>query len=158
MKIGELAKRSGMATSRIRFYESNGLIQTVLRQANGYREYPPETLTVLEIITSAQKAGFALDEIRSLLPADMSSWEHEKLIDALEQKVGEIDALEKRLSQNKAHLIALIEDVRNRPEGLDCAGNAKRLLGRMREGVSAMASTESDDASQQSEVGHQPID
>lgn len=150
MKIGELAKRSGMATSRIRFYESNGLIQTVLRQANGYRKYPPETLTVLEIITSAQKAGFALDEIRSLLPEDISSWEHEKLIAALEQKVEEIDALEKRLSQNKAHLIALIEEVRNRPEGLDCAANAKRLLGRMREGVSAMASTEANDVGRQS--------
>lgn len=44
MKIGELAKRSGLAASRIRFYEKIGLLKTVKRSANGYRSYPPETL------------------------------------------------------------------------------------------------------------------
>ena len=132
MKIGELAKRTGLTASRIRFYESNGLLRTVERQANGYREYPEEALTALEIITSAQDAGFSLDEVRSLMPTGTSPWEHEKLIPALEQKVADISALEGRLAQSKAHLIALIDGVRNRPEGLDCADNAKRLLGRMR--------------------------
>ena len=139
MKIGELAKRSRLTASRIRFYESNGLLRTVERQANGYRDYPQEALTALEIITSAQAAGFALDEVRSLMPSGAAPWEHDKLIPALEQKVADISALEKRLAQSKADLISLIEGIRDRPEGLDCDGNAKRLLGRMREGVAATA-------------------
>lgn len=147
MKIGELAKRTGLTTSRIRFYESNGLLQTVERQANGYREYPEEALMVLEIITSAQNAGFSLDEVRSLMPSGVSAWEQDKLIPTLERKVAEIAALEKRLAQSKAHLISLIDGVRNRPEGLDCAGNAKRLLGRMRVGVSAVDLMKPDEGS-----------
>jgi len=81
MKIGELAKRTGLATSRIRFYEQSGLLPTVQRQENGYREYGPEALWMLEIISTAQSAGFALDEIRSLLPDSRSTWQHEALLE-----------------------------------------------------------------------------
>ncbi len=134
MKIGELAQRSGLSASRIRFYESAGLLHTVERSANGYRDYAAETLTVLEIITGAQKAGFSLDEIRSLMPSATSALEPDKLLAALAQKVADIEALEKRLAHNRAHLLALMDGIRNRPEGLDCAGNAQRLLGRIRNG------------------------
>ena len=41
MKIGELARRTGLAPSRIRFYEASGLI-AAQRQSNGYRDYPAE--------------------------------------------------------------------------------------------------------------------
>ena len=67
MKIGELAEQSGVAASRIRFYEASGLLQPAQRQANGYREYTPDTLTRLEIILCAQGAGFSLEEIRQWL-------------------------------------------------------------------------------------------
>lgn len=137
MKIGELAKRSGLTASRIRFYESEGLIETATRQANGYREYSAGSLMALEIITNAQKAGFSLGEIRSLLPSTQVAMDHDKLAAALEQKVADIEALEKRLSQTKAQLLALIDDVRKRPDGLDCAANAERLLGRMRGDISS---------------------
>ncbi|WP_218673453.1 MerR family transcriptional regulator [Chromobacterium haemolyticum] len=73
MKIGELAKRAGMAASAIRFYEAKGLLKIASRQANGYRDYPPEALTLLTIINDAQQAGFSLEEIKRLLPADVSS-------------------------------------------------------------------------------------
>ncbi|EPA93921.1 HTH-type transcriptional regulator CueR [compost metagenome] len=43
MRIGELAKISGLAPSRIRFYEASGLIKSVARKANGYRDYAPDT-------------------------------------------------------------------------------------------------------------------
>ena len=67
MRIGELAKISGLAPSRIRFYEASGLISSVERKANGYRDYAPDTEWVLEIITGAQAAGFSLEEIRQLM-------------------------------------------------------------------------------------------
>lgn len=59
MNIGTLAKRSGLAPSRIRYYERAGILKTVQRKANGYRSYPEETLVVLGLITTAQAAGFS---------------------------------------------------------------------------------------------------
>jgi DNA-binding transcriptional MerR regulator len=135
MKIGELAKRTGLAPSRIRFYEAQGLLKAVSRRANGYREYPPEALLVLGIITCAQQTGFSLHEIRQLLPEDLSHWQHDALLGALHKKVADIEAMESQLRQSKAHLRALIQSIQNKPEEMDCADNAKRVFEEMqREG------------------------
>ncbi|WP_313026789.1 MerR family transcriptional regulator [Pseudomonas lopnurensis] len=133
MKIGELAKLSGLAASRIRFYESSGLIKPVERKANGYRDYGPEAVWILEIITGAQNAGFSLEEIRNLLPASADAWQHGELLDSLKRKVSEIEVLQKRLEQNKAQLLAVIEGIETKPEGMRCAENTQRLLNRFRE-------------------------
>ena len=53
MKIGELAKRSGLSPSRIRFYESVGLLKAVQRQPNGYRTYPDQAVLVLAVPSAA---------------------------------------------------------------------------------------------------------
>jgi DNA-binding transcriptional MerR regulator len=58
LRIGELARRSGLSTSRIRFYEAKGLINVVSRKANGYREYAADALIILGIIVGAQQTGF----------------------------------------------------------------------------------------------------
>ena len=134
MKIGELARRSGLSQSRIRFYESIGLLRTVERRPNGYRTYPSEAVVVLDLIATAQKAGFSLDEIRTLLPPDLEQWEHGALIAALSRKVADIEALEARLAQSKQQLVALIADIEARPGDIDCAANARRVLARMLDG------------------------
>jgi len=131
MKIGELAKRSGLTPSRIRFYESIGLLKMVDRRPNGYRTYPPDALVVLELIATAQKAGFSLDEIRTIVPGDLDQWDHESLLPALRRKVVEIEGLEARLARSKAQLIALIDDIEAKPDDVDCAANARRVLTRM---------------------------
>ncbi len=131
MNIGELAKRTGLTTSRIRFYESAGLLKVVERRPNGYRSYPSEAALMLELITTAQKAGFSLDEIRLLLPPDLKQWNHEALLEALQQKVTDIEALETRLVQTKAQLVTLIGDIKARPGDIDCAANAQRVLSRV---------------------------
>ncbi|WP_176594320.1 MerR family transcriptional regulator [Sphingobium sp. EM0848] len=130
MNIGELAKRSGLSQSRIRFYESIGLLR-VDRKPNGYRTYPTEAVLVLDLIASAQRAGFSLDEIRTLLPTDLEHWEHDALIGTLRAKVADIEALEARLTQSKAHLIAVIADIEAKPDHLSCAANARRVLSRL---------------------------
>jgi DNA-binding transcriptional MerR regulator len=128
MNIGELAKRTGLTNSRIRFYERAGLLQTVDRRANGYRTYPPEAVLVLELITTAQQAGFSLDEIRKLLPPGLDRWDHATLIEALRRKVADIEALETRLKRSKARLVALLADIEAKPDDIDCATNARRVL------------------------------
>lgn len=131
MKIGELAKRTGMAASAIRFYESRGLLKVASRQANGYRDYPPEAVAVLTIISDAQQAGFSLDEIKQLLPADVSSWQHDTLIATLQRKIADIETLQVRLTQNKAHIQSLIQLIESKPEDMDCKLNAARVIASM---------------------------
>jgi DNA-binding transcriptional MerR regulator len=128
MKIGELARRSGLSTSRIRFYEAEGLLNVVSRKANGYREYPADALMILGIIIGAQRTGFALDEIRQILPADLGNWRRGELMDALRRKIADIEQMEKRLGQSKKQLRALIRKIEGRSDGPGCAENTKQLL------------------------------
>jgi DNA-binding transcriptional MerR regulator len=133
MKIGELARRSGLATSRIRFYEASGLI-AARRQANGYRVYPEQTLQTLGIITQAQQSGFSLEEIRRLLPDPVEqSWPHDGLLAALRRKVEEIEAMQARLAQNRSQLLAIIAGIESKPEDMLCSDNAERVLAGLRE-------------------------
>lgn len=131
MKIGELAKRSGLAASRIRFYEKIGLLKTVKRSANGYRSYPPETLLVLELITNAQDAGFSLDELSSLLPTDLGQWEHGALLETLKTKIRDIEAMQERLAASKAKLLEVMAKIESKPDDMACANNARRVMSEM---------------------------
>jgi DNA-binding transcriptional MerR regulator len=131
MKIGELSERSGLNPSRIRFYESIGLFTMAERQPNGYRVYRDEAVLVLKLIATAQEAGFSLDELRLLLPTDMAAWQHGTLVDTLRRKIEEIEALQAKLALSKAHLVALVADIEGKPQGMDCATNAQRLLAKI---------------------------
>lgn len=131
MKIGELAQRTGLAPSRIRFYERIGLLKAVNRQANGYRSYPEDAVLALKLIAVGQRAGFSLDELRALLPGDLASWEHGALLDTLRRKVRDIEALQAQLAQSKAHLVELTAQIEARPQDMDCAANARRVLSEM---------------------------
>lgn len=132
MKIGELAQRSGIAASTIRFYEAKGLLKAVPRQINGYREYPQDAVLLLSLIAGAQQAGFTLDEIKQVLPPDLTSWQHEELVSMLQKKIHDIEAMEAKLRATKSQLQMLVHRIENKPEGMDCADNAKRVLNELK--------------------------
>lgn len=142
MKIGELAELTDLAPSRIRFYEKIGLLKTVNRKANGYRSYPPEAVTVLNLITTAQQAGFSLDELRTLLPPNLADWDHSSLLEALQQKVRDIDEIQARLAQSKAQLQEVLAEIEAKPEDMDCATNARRVLSQFGLGKPDVPATE----------------
>ncbi len=131
MRIGELASRSGLSPSRIRFYEKIGLLRTVDRRANGYRCYPPDALVVLEVIATAQEAGFSLDAIRTLMPANLERWDHAALVSTLRAKLAEIGRLQERLTRTRSRLERLVGEIEARPDDIDCAANARRVLSRL---------------------------
>jgi MerR family redox-sensitive transcriptional activator SoxR len=64
--IGDLAKRSGVATSALRFYEERGLIESA-RNASGHRTYARGVIRRVAFIVFAQRIGLALDEIAAEL-------------------------------------------------------------------------------------------
>ncbi|MBH3421247.1 MerR family transcriptional regulator [Pseudomonas gessardii] len=127
MNIGELARQSGLAASRIRFYEAQGLINQVGRQANGYRRYAPEALQTLQLIQSAQQAGFTLQELKALMPAE-GEHKRDELIQGLERKVLQIEVMQAQLAHSKAQLLGVIEAVRAQPEGVPCSMGQQAVL------------------------------
>ena len=66
LSIGELAERSGVAASALRYYESQGLIEST-RSEGGQRRFARETLRRVSFIRVAQQVGLTLDEIRDAL-------------------------------------------------------------------------------------------
>ena len=118
MKIGELAKRTGMATSKIRFYESAGLLGDVQRKENGFRTYDEQSLVTLTFIQDAQKAGFDLVAIRNMLPQQMpipkSERAQQQLLKRLEERVKAIESVQVRLKQQRSDLLATAAHVQER--------------------------------------------
>jgi MerR family transcriptional regulator, redox-sensitive transcriptional activator SoxR len=71
LTIGQLAERSGVATSALRYYEERGLIGSE-RTAGNQRRYPKSVLRRVAFIRSAQRVGLTLEEVEealSTLPA-----------------------------------------------------------------------------------------
>jgi MerR family redox-sensitive transcriptional activator SoxR len=66
LPIGEIARRAGLATSALRYYERQGLISAV-RTSGGQRRYRRNMLRRLAFIRAAQNVGLSLGEIRTAL-------------------------------------------------------------------------------------------
>jgi MerR family redox-sensitive transcriptional activator SoxR len=62
LPIGEVARRSGVASSALRFYEQRGLISSE-REGSGHRRYPRPVLRRIAFIVFAQRIGLTLEEI-----------------------------------------------------------------------------------------------
>lgn len=62
MRIGELAKASGVSKAALRLYEVRGLLSSA-RSVNGYRHYPASAVERVAHIKIAQALGFSLSEI-----------------------------------------------------------------------------------------------
>ena len=106
LTIGEMALRSGVRTSTLRYYEDRGLISSD-RTAGGQRRYVRETLRRVAVIRAAQILGLTLEEILwalSELPQartpNRQDWERLSRTwrSSLECRIAELEALRDRLS------------------------------------------------------------
>jgi MerR family redox-sensitive transcriptional activator SoxR len=106
LTIGELAKRSGMATSALRFYESKGLI-TSERTDGNQRRYLRSTLRRVALIRAGQEVGLTLGELAAALdtlPHDStptrSDWERlsQSWRTRLDHQIHELQALRDELT------------------------------------------------------------
>jgi MerR family redox-sensitive transcriptional activator SoxR len=66
ISIGEVAERTGLAPSAIRYYESEGLLPHPVRKG-GKRAFPPDVVSRIVVIRMARDLGFSLGDIRTLL-------------------------------------------------------------------------------------------
>jgi DNA-binding transcriptional MerR regulator len=67
MRIGELARRTGVNPKTIRYYEGIGLLPPPPRLPSGYRHYGPDDAERLRFIQNAKALGVALGEIKEVL-------------------------------------------------------------------------------------------
>ena len=66
LAIGEVARRAGIRTSALRYYDSIGLMPAPKR-VSGRRRYDESTVQMLKVIQLAQQAGFTVAEIQTLI-------------------------------------------------------------------------------------------
>lgn len=106
MKIGEVAKQSGLSAHTLRYYEKSGLFKASGRSESNYRVYTKNDLDTARFIKRARTIGFSLEEvstflsIRSDLPAhvcaDAKALADEKIVD-VENQIAELQQVLKAL-------------------------------------------------------------
>lgn len=106
--IGQLARQAGVRPSALRYYESIGVLPTP-RRVNGQRRYDASTLHRLRVIQLAQRAGFSIAEIQTLL-GDFApeTTPAERWRPLAEHKIAEIEALIARAHEMKRILHTLL--------------------------------------------------
>jgi len=95
MRIGELAEKTGLAPSAIRFYEQSGLLPAPARSANGYRVYSDAAVGRLRMVQLAQNLGFPLDKLREAMAiaGGHENCSQDDLLNTLNTRLEEIEQL-----------------------------------------------------------------
>ncbi len=104
MKIGELAERSGLAASAIRYYEKAGLMPKATRGANGYRAYDDTALERINLIQIGQQLGFTLESMRAILALRGEAL-HEGLVTNLDARLADVERMMQTLREQQASLL-----------------------------------------------------
>ncbi len=111
LTISEVAKRAGIRTSAIRYYESVGLLP-LPRRVSGQRRYHTDILRRLAFIQAAQAVGFSVAEMRTLLhELDEDTPVSARWQVLAKQKLAEVDVLIQRAQSMRRML----------EQGLDCS-------------------------------------
>jgi DNA-binding transcriptional MerR regulator len=106
LAIGELARRTGTATSALRYYERIGLLPPAER-VGGRRHFPPSSTERVGLIRLYQDGGFTLGEIRQLLATRgrrLGSWSRlaEAKIEELDTRIAEAQRAKELLEHGLA--------------------------------------------------------
>ncbi len=115
MRISELAKRMGLSTHTLRFYEKKGLIDHSSRSEGGYRIYDEADLRRAEFVRTARDVGFSLEDIALLLSIriDRDSHTCEQVAEIARSKLNKVNDRLRELESMKKTLEILLEGCRN---------------------------------------------
>jgi DNA-binding transcriptional MerR regulator len=121
LKIGELARQTGLSIKTIRYYERRGLLEQPPRTEGGYRLYGPEEVARLRFVQRAKLLGLTLEEIRELVELAVRCNEGEivprleEVLDAkleeTKRKMAELSAFHQNLLYYRERASALSDGV-----------------------------------------------
>ncbi|MFF2093022.1 MerR family transcriptional regulator [Paenibacillus sp. NPDC058174] len=114
MRINDVSKLTGLPISTLRFYERKNLIPDlfVQRDANNYRVYSEEVIEFLNDVKALLSVDFSIEELSLLVNQELNlSYEVKKKM--VEQKIKEIEEVQKRLKKSKQFLYAVLEGKAN---------------------------------------------
>jgi DNA-binding transcriptional MerR regulator len=110
MQIGEVARKIGVATSAIRFYEESGLLPEPERTPSGYRDYHPSVLDRLAFIRAGQAVGLTLGELKEVLGIrDRGEAPCHHVAQLIDTRITDIDERIRDLRKLRRDLTALAE-------------------------------------------------
>lgn len=109
MRIGELARLSGMSPATLRYYERRGLLPHPARTGAGYRSFTPESAAQLRLIRWAKGLGFTLREIREMTGAigQHAVGRGDRVRAQVRAKIAEIDVKMRQLASIRTQLEGL---------------------------------------------------
>lgn len=120
MNISDVAKKTGLTSKTIRFYEEKALITAPIRSDNGYRHYSARHVEELTLLRQARQVGFNLDECRELVALFNDPARHSADVKARTlQKVTEIEKHISELGNMRQRLLTLAEQCPG-DEGAEC--------------------------------------
>ncbi len=135
MKIGELAKATGLTTKTIRYYELHRLLEDPERTESGYRMYGEADVERLEFVKKAKRLGLSLEEIREILILnEQSQAPCVHVLALLDRKLEHVDDIIRELEEFRRELMRLRVESQVRLEQLP---EDARICGIIERGVHA---------------------
>ena len=129
VKIGELAKLSGLSRDTIRYYESCDLISPSQRSDAGYRLYDGESLGRLAFISNAKALGFSLKDIGELLSINIDKGQYscQNVKDLTQAKLQQVEAKMAELQRIQQALQSLHQTCCGGPESAESCSILQQL-------------------------------
>lgn len=111
LKIGELARRTGLTVRTLHHYDDIGLLEPATRGESGYRLYGPEDIARLYRIQALRRLGVSLAEIAALLDDEAHGIGDivARQLNALDQQIRQASALRDHLRTLQAQVLARSE-------------------------------------------------
>jgi len=121
LRIGEVAKQTGVSIETLRYYEKQGLVDSPSRTDAGYRLYGERAVQQIEFIISAKNLGFSLKDIQELLNLRVDKENHtcEEVKTLAECKLTDIEERIRELSTIRQALKQVINTCCGGPESAD---------------------------------------
>ena len=111
LKIGEVAKASGIGIETLRFYEKSGLLDSPSRTESGYRLYNEDVLERLDFIKRAQVLGFALDEIKRIITDKRAGQSPcAEVREIVRHRLAELDARMREMKRYRNELASALDE------------------------------------------------
>lgn len=115
MYINELAKKTGVSTHTVRYYENLGLLSGAIDEnvkTNKYKLYDESHIERIEIVKEAQEAGLTLSEIKVMLEKWYSgSFMEKDQLEFFDSKIRDIEAKIEQLNQMKNRLLEVKQSI-----------------------------------------------